>query len=100
MHNGRSEVWGQIVDPLVNKNRTGFGFSSKNDKGKDMKPKFAAGRYQDIFHSGGYLHMTVSRINAIVEDEAEQEMPNYMTHIFRVQNWITIDVPSCIHVSK
>ena len=52
VRNGHSEVWGRIVDPPVNKNRTGLGLSSKNDKCKGMKPKFAAGRYQDIFRSG------------------------------------------------
>ena len=88
------------MGPPMNKNKTGLGFSSKNDKGKGMKPKSTAGRYQDIFRSGDYLHPTVARINAIVEDEAEQKMPNYVTHGVRVQNWITIDVPSCIHVSK
>ena len=100
VHKGHSEVWGQIVDPPVKKNRVGLGFSLKNDKGKSMKPKFAACKYQDIFHSGGYLHPTVSEINAIVEDEAEQEMENYVTHRVRVKNWITSDVPSCMHVSK
>ena len=97
---GHSEVWGQIMDPPVNKNKVGLGFSLKNDKGKSMKSKSVAGKYQDIFHSGGYLHPIVFEINAIVEDEAKPEMPNYVTHRFRVQNWITIDVPSCIHVSK
>ena len=97
---GHSEVWGQSVDPAGSKNREKLGFSLKNDKGKGMKPKSAANKYQDIFHGGGYLHPTISRINAIVEDEAEQEMPKYVTHRVRVQNWITIDVPSCIHVSK
>ena len=56
MCNGHSEVWGQIVEPPVNKNKAGLGFSLKNDKGKSMKPKSAAGKYQDIFHSGGYLY--------------------------------------------
>ena len=84
MHNGPSKVWGKIVESPVNKNRVGLGFSMKNDKGKNMKPKSALGKYQDIFHSGGYLHPIVPRINAIVEDEAEQEMPNYVTHGVRV----------------
>lgn len=100
MRNGRSEVWGQIVNPPVNKNRVGLGFSVKEDKGKSMKPKSAARKYQDIFRSGGYLHPTIFGINAIVEDEAESEVSNYVTHRVRVQNWITIDVPSCIHASK
>ena len=72
----------------------------KNDKGKGMKPKSASGKYQDSFCSGGYLHPAIFGINAIMEDEAEPKMPNYVTHGVRVQNWITIDVPSCIHVSK
>ena len=100
MRKGHSEVWGQIMDPPVNKNRAGLGFSLKNDKSKSTKPKSAAGKYQDIFRSGGYLYPTVSRINAIMEDEVEQEMSNHVTHRVMVQNWITIDVPSCIHVSK
>ena len=76
---GHSELWGQIMDPPVNKNIAGLGFSLNNDKGKGMKPKSAARKYQDIFHIRGYLHPTVSKINAIVEDEAEQERPNYVT---------------------
>ena len=73
VRNGRSEVWGQIVDPPVNKNRAGLGFSLRNDKGNSMKPKSATGKYQDIFCSRGYLHPTVSKINAIVEDEQSQK---------------------------
>ena len=71
-----------------------MGFSVKNNKGEIMKPKSALGKYQDIFHSGGYLHRTTPKINAILEGESEQEMSNYVTHGVRVQNWITIDIPS------
>ena len=49
-----------------------------------MKLKLALGKYQSIFHSGGYLYPIVPRINAIVEDEAENEMSNYVTHGIRV----------------
>ena len=59
------------MDPPVNKNRAGLGFSLKNDKVKRMKLKSAAGKYQYIFRSGGYLHPTVFGINAIVEDKVE-----------------------------
>ena len=100
VRNGPSKVLGQIVDLLVNKNIVGLGFFVNNGKGENMKSKSALGKYQDIFHSGDYLHPTVSRINAIMEDEEEQEMPSYVTHEVRVQNWVTIDVPSCIHISK
>ena len=57
-----------------------FGFSANNNKGENMKPKSTLGKYQDIFHSRGYLHPTVPRINVILEDEAKQEMLNYVTH--------------------
>ena len=91
---------GQIVDPPVNKNRASLGFSVKNDKGKSMKSKTSADKYLDIFRSRGFLHPIVSGINAIMEGETNPEMPNYVTHRVRVQNWITIDAPSCIHVPK
>ena len=88
------------MDPPINKNRVGLGFSLKNDKGKSMKLKSSASHYQDIFRRGGYLHPSVFGINAIVEDEAEQEMSNYVTRRVKVQSCITIDVPSCIDVSN
>ena len=56
--------------------------------------------YHNVFRNGGYLHPTDYGVNVVEEDEAEQEMPNYVTHGVRFKNWVTIDVPSCIHVSK
>ena len=32
VRNGPNKVWGKIVDPPVNKNGAGLGFSVKNDK--------------------------------------------------------------------
>ena len=72
------------MDPPVNKNRACLGFSLKNDQSKRTNSKSVTGKYQDIFRSRGYLHLTVAGINSIVEDEAEQEMPNYVTHGVRV----------------
>ena len=88
-------MWGQFIDPPVNRNGIGLGFSMKKEI---VKPKSDLGKYQDIFHSGGYLHPTIPKINAILEGESEQQVPNYVTHGVRVQNWITIDVLSCIHI--
>ena len=98
--NGYNAVWGRLVDPPVNKNGAGLGFSSRNGKGESLKSKSSMNGYQDFFRSGGYLHPIGSGMNDVEEDEAEQEVPNYVTHGVRVQNWVTIDVPSCIHVSK
>ena len=84
----------------MNKNRIGLGFSSKNGKGEILKSKSTMNSYHDVFRRGGYLHPTDSDVNAIKEDGVEQEMPNHVTHGVRVQNWFTIDIPSCTHISK
>ena len=84
----------------MNKNRTGLDFSSKNGKGESLKSKSSVNSYHDVFRSGGYLHPIDYEINVVEEDEAEQEAPNYVTHGVRVQNWVSIDVPSCIYISK
>ena len=88
------------MDPPVNKNRAGLDFSSMNCKGKSLKLKSSMNSYHDVFRSEGYLHLIGSGVNVVEEDEVEQEAPNYVTHGVRVQNWVTIDVPSCIHISK
>ena len=64
---------GKIVDPPINKNKVGLGFSTKNGKVESLKSKSTESSYQDIFCSGGYLHPTASGVNAIVEDGEEQE---------------------------
>ena len=71
VRNGHSTVWGRIVDPPVNKNKTFLGFSSKNGKGESLNSKSTVSSYHDVFRSGGYLHPTDSRINVVEEDEAE-----------------------------
>ena len=88
---------GQVINPPVNRNETGLSFSMKKEV---VNPNLALSKYQDIFHSAGYLHPTTPKINAILEDESEHEMSNFVTYGVRVQNWITVDVPSCIHISK
>ena len=45
---GPSKVWGQVINPPVNKNVTGLGFSMKNEV---VNPESALSKYQDIFHS-------------------------------------------------
>ena len=84
----------------MKKNKVGLGLSAKNGKDEGLKSKSTVSSYHDVFCSGGYLHPTDYGINAVEEDEAEKEMPNYVTHEVRVQNWVTIDIPSCIHISK
>ena len=74
---GPNKVWEQVNNPSVNMNGTGLGFSMKKEV---VKPKSALSKYQAIFHSAEYLHLTTPRINDIPEDESEQEMSNLVTH--------------------
>ena len=84
VRNGPSKVWGKIINPPVNKNRAGLGFSAKNGKIESLKSKSTMSSYQDIFRSRGYLHPTISEVNFIMENGEEQEMPNYVTPGVRV----------------
>ena len=38
-------------------------------------------------------------VDAILEDE-EEEVPNFVTHRLICQNWMAVDVPTIVHVSK
>ena len=86
VRNCHNTVWGRNMDPPVNKNKIGLGFSSRSGKGEGLKSKSSMNSYQDIFRSEGYLHPIGSGINVVEEDETEQEVPNYVTHGVQVQN--------------
>ena len=96
---GLSNVWGQVIEPKVNKNGFGLGFSTKIRR-EMLKSGPVTVKYPDVFRSAGYLDPTVPGVNAIVEDGPEQEMPNFVTHGTKVCNWTAIDIPTCIHVSN
>jgi hypothetical protein len=96
---GYSNVWGQVIEPKVNKNGFGLGFSTKIRR-EMLKSGPVAAKYLNVFRSAGYLDPTVPRVNAIVEDGPEQEMPNFVTRGAGVCNWTAIDIPTCIHVSN
>ncbi|MCI80210.1 hypothetical protein A2U01_0101481, partial [Trifolium medium] len=38
--------------------------------------------------------------NAIIEDDPEEESPVFVTHGGVCHNWIAVEVPSVIHLSK
>src|SRR3954462_1759384 len=98
VQNGHSGVWGQVVSLQENRNRAGLGFSA-SDKSV-MKSESAFRPYQEMFHSAGFLHPTLPEVDAIVEDEPEPEVPNFVTHGKMIKNWIVIDILECTHVSK
>ena len=84
VHNGTSKAWGQVVDPTINKNRAGLGLSTKNGKNEGLKPKSIMSSYHDVFYNRGYLHPTISGVNAIEKGEKDQEVPNYVTSGVRI----------------
>ena len=53
-----------------------------------------------MFHSVGFIHSKDQSVVAILEDDKEQEAPNFVTHGSICQNWTTVDVPSVTHLSK
>ena len=55
--------------------------------------------FKDIFHNGGFINMVTNEEDTN-EDELEDEGPNFVTPGVVMKNWTTVDVPSCVHISK
>lgn len=55
---------------------------------------------QEVFHSAGFIHTKDQSTAAILEEDEEQEMPDFVTCRSTCQNWIAVDVPYVIHLSK
>lgn len=53
-----------------------------------------------MFHNVGFIHSKDQSTSAILEDDEKQEGPKFVTHGSICQNWIVVDVPSVIHLSK
>lgn len=53
-----------------------------------------------MFHSVGFIHSKDQYASTILEDDEEQEVPNFVTHESICQNCIVVDVPFVIHLSK
>ncbi|KAI5428794.1 hypothetical protein KIW84_033702 [Lathyrus oleraceus] len=84
---------GQIFKLAKNKNIVGLGFSPGGTQ-RDLK------RIQEVFHSAGFIHSKDQFVVAILENDEEQEAPDFVTRGSMCQKWITVDVPSVICFSK
>ncbi|XP_050919124.1 uncharacterized protein LOC127136630 [Lathyrus oleraceus] len=93
LENGQSARWGQVMELVENKNRAGLGFSPGSTL-RDLK------RIQEVFHNIGFISSKDQSDVAILEDDEEQEAPNFVTHGSICKNWIDVDVPFVIHLSK
>ena len=90
---GQSAKWGHIVELAENKNKVGLGFSPGAIQ-RDLN------RIQEVFHSVGFIHTKDRSATTILEDDEEQQVPDFVTRGSVCQNWISVDVPSIIHLSK
>ncbi|KAI5385419.1 hypothetical protein KIW84_072135 [Lathyrus oleraceus] len=71
-----------------NKSRAGIGFSSEvyNDLG--------------LFQSGGFIHVDGNHeAAAIIEEDEEEDLGNFVIPGEICNNWVTVDVPTVIHKS-
>ena len=93
LESGQSSQWGQVIEVVENKDRTGLGFEPGAVQ-RDLKS------FQEVFHSAGFIHAKDHSTAAIIEDDQEEEMPNFVTHGLICQNWIAVDVPTIVHASK
>ena len=93
IENGQYARWGKIVELAENKNIAGLGFSL----GATLRD---LNLIQEVFHSADFIHSKDQSDVAILEDDEEQQVPNFVTRGSVCQNWITVDVPYVIHLSK
>ncbi|XP_050895914.1 uncharacterized protein LOC127102604 [Lathyrus oleraceus] len=91
--NGQSAKWGQIVELAKNNNRAGLGFSHGSTQ-RNLK------RIQEVFQSVGFIHSKDQYTTAILEDDEEKGVSNFVTRGSMCKNWIGVDVPFVIHLSK
>ncbi|CAI8593899.1 unnamed protein product [Vicia faba] len=98
VQHGLIEGRGHIMNLPENKHFVGLGFSLKS--GKTVKHEVIFRPIQEIFHSGGFIHPTSPEVDAVTKDDSDLDWPNFMTHGGTSQNWIVVDIPIVVHVSK
>ncbi|KAI5445734.1 hypothetical protein KIW84_013821 [Lathyrus oleraceus] len=79
---------GQMIKLEDNKSRAGIGYSSgvSNERG--------------LFQSGGFIHTVEDQeVAAIVEDDEEEDLGNFVIPGGICNNWVVVDVPTVIHKS-
>ncbi|GAU10143.1 hypothetical protein TSUD_418590, partial [Trifolium subterraneum] len=98
VQNGLFTGWGKVVTLLENKHREGLGFSPSSARA--IKTNVGVKLIKDTFYSAGFIHPPSPEANAIIEDDSEEDSPSFVTHGVVCQNWIAIDIPYAIHISK
>jgi len=91
VQSGKAEGWGQLVQLPENKRKEGLGFSV--NRSRVFNPT------EGTFHSAGFINAP-PEISAIIEDQAEEAAPVFVTPGGSCCNWIPADIPSVIPLSK
>ncbi|KAI5444932.1 hypothetical protein KIW84_013274 [Lathyrus oleraceus] len=88
IEHGATTGLGKMIRLEDNKSRAGIGFSSgiSNERGQ--------------FQSGGFIHTVKDQeLAAIVEDDEEEDLGNFIIPGGIYNNWVAVDVPTVIHKS-
>ncbi|XP_039686840.1 uncharacterized protein [Medicago truncatula] len=88
---GKAEGWGKLVQLPENKRKEGLGFSGNKQVMFDPT--------RGTFHSAGFINAP-PETNAILEDQSEEVAPNFVTPGGNCCNWIVVDIPYAIPLSK
>jgi len=88
---GKFGGWWKLVQLPENKRNEGLGFSV--NKPGVFNPT------EGTFHSAGFIHAS-SETNAIIEDQAEEVEPVFVTPGGTCHNWVAVNTPSVITLSK
>ncbi|GAU51646.1 hypothetical protein TSUD_414680 [Trifolium subterraneum] len=78
--------------------QNGLGFSPSSARA--IVPNDGVRLIKDTFYSAGFIHPPSPEANAIIEDDSEEDSPSFVTHGVVCRNWIAVDIPYAIHISK
>ncbi|XP_058770183.1 uncharacterized protein LOC131643835 [Vicia villosa] len=98
VQDGSAVGWGQVLSPPDNKFREGLGFSPTS--ARYSKQDTVTRPMQEIFHSGGFDHPTPPEVDAVIENDSEEDSSSFVVRGVACQNWSVVDVPSVVHISK
>ena len=88
---GKAEGWSQLVQLHENKRKEGLGFFTH-------KPG-VVNPIEGTFHSARFINAP-PEIDAVLEDQSEEEAPNFVAPGGTCCNWIVVDIPFAIPLSK
>ena len=80
-----------------NNSGEGLGFHPVSTR---VKQEIVTRPIQEVFRSAGFIHPTPPEVDAIIGDDSEEDLPDFVTHGVACQNWIAVDVPIVMHISE